>query len=96
LTDAISCYQAYLLSRKAHEQALFADAEQWIFFDEGVEFTSFRSICDAVAMDPTYVRRGLLAWKQRRLAGARPAHAKPRWRSAARGQRSLPMAALRK
>ena len=62
LEDAVSCYQVYLFARKEEERLLFVEAEQWIF-DDGVEFTSFNSICETLRIDPTYLRRGLCAWR---------------------------------
>jgi hypothetical protein len=95
LADAVACYQGYFLSQKAHEQALFTEAEEWIF-DGSTEFTSFHNICEILKIDPAYVRRGLRAWKESQLERVRVTQAKRRWRSVAHGQRSLRIAALRK
>jgi hypothetical protein len=95
LEDAISCYQTYLLARKQPERLLFKEAEWWIFND-GAEFISFNNICDALRINPAYVRRGLRAWKEWRLQRASEASARTRWRSLAHGQRSFGIAAGRK
>jgi hypothetical protein len=95
LADAISCYQSYLLSEKPHERVLFEEAEQWIS-DDGAEFTSFRTVCETLKIDPAYVRRGLLSWKERRLERLPPVRKKRRWRNADYRQQSFRVAALRK
>lgn len=92
LEDAVSCYQIYLLARKQPERLLFQEAEWWIF-DNGAEFTSFNNICDILRIDPAYVRRGLLAWKEWRLQRTRETSARTRWRTFAHGQRSFGIAA---
>jgi hypothetical protein len=91
LEDAVSCYQVYLLAPKEPERLLFKEAERWIFHD-GAEFTSFNNICDTLRIDPAYVRRGLLAWKQWRLQRARQSSTIKRWRTFAHGQRSFGIA----
>jgi hypothetical protein len=92
LEDAVSCYQVYLLTQKPDERVLFVEAERWIF-DDSVQFISFNNICDTLKMDPTYMRRGLLAWKEWQIAHACQASSKARWRTLAHGQRSLSIAA---
>jgi hypothetical protein len=95
LEDAISCYQVYLLARKQPERLLFKEAEWWIFHDSA-EFISFNNICDALRIDPAYVRRGLLAWKTWRLERASESSTRTRWRTFAHGQRSFGIAATRR
>jgi hypothetical protein len=92
LEDAISCYQDYLLAQKAEERVLFAEAERWIF-DDGVQFVSFCNICELLKINPGYVRRGLLMWKQGRLARTVTSSSRPRWRTVARGHRRVRIAA---
>lgn len=91
LEDAISCYQVYLLANKQEERVLFTEAERWIF-DDSVEFVSFHNICDTLKIDPTYMRRGLLAWKTWQLERTRQTSSKARWRTLAHAQRSVSIA----
>jgi hypothetical protein len=91
LEDAISCYQMYLLAQKQPDRLLFKEAEWWIF-DNSPEFISFNSICEILRVDPGYLRRGLLGWKEWRLQRACETSAKTRWRTFAHGQRSLGIA----
>jgi hypothetical protein len=92
LEDAISCYQIYLLTQKQEERALFIEAERWIF-DDGVEFISFNNISEILRIDPAYLRRGLLAWKEWQRKRTCQISSKGRWRTLAHGQRSLHIAA---
>src|SRR5687767_2677657 len=95
LADAISCYQSYLFARKPEERVLFTEAERWIF-DDGVEFISFGNICDALKINPTYLRRGLLNWKERQLKRTFRPTSKAGWRTFSHGQRFSTLAALAK
>jgi hypothetical protein len=44
----------------------------WIFSDDDNSFFSFRAVCDALAIDPKAVRKGLLQWENKKLAGQKP------------------------
>ena len=91
LEDAISCYQMYLRTQKEPERLLFKEAEWWIF-DNSTGFISFNNICEILRVDPGYLRRGLLEWKEWRLKRACETTAKTQWRTFAHGQRSLGIA----
>jgi hypothetical protein len=95
LEDAISCYQAYLFAQKEEERALFVEAERWIF-DEGGDFTSFNNICETLKLEPAYMRRGLLAWKESQVEHIRQTASKSRWRTFTHGPRPLSITVKRK
>ena len=59
LLDAVECFQEY-----AEQDRLFKDAEEWIFEDDHEWSFSFINICEGVDMDPKYLRKGLLHWRQ--------------------------------
>ena len=59
LLDAVECFQEY-----AEQDRLFKDAEQWIFEDDHEWPYSFINICEAVDMNPKYLRKGLLHGRQ--------------------------------
>ncbi len=68
LEDAIACFQKYLFVRDSRGRTLFREAEEWIV-EEGSDWLfSFDNICEVLALDPQYVRQGLLRWKQKRMA----------------------------
>jgi hypothetical protein len=64
LSDAVECFQKYALSREEYENRLFRETEIWIFEENRDWPFSFVSICEALAIDPQYLRKGLLRWKQ--------------------------------
>ena len=59
LLDAVECFQEY-----GEQDPFFKDAAEWIFEDDRDWPLSFINICEAVDMDPTYLRKGLLYWRQ--------------------------------
>jgi len=65
LEDAINCYQDNLISRSGKKKRLFEDTEQWILRTDGDWIFSFDNVCDALGLNPEYVRQGLLRWKER-------------------------------
>lgn len=71
LEDAVFCFQKYLSTQDRKGRTLFLEAEEWIV-DENTEwFFSFNNICDVLRIDPSYLRQGLLTWKNQQLASHR-------------------------
>ena len=64
LLDAIECYQDYVGDKN---NPLFKNAQGWIFEDDHKSTFSFINICEAVDMNPTYLRKGLLEWNNQRF-----------------------------
>jgi hypothetical protein len=64
LEDAINCFQHNLMAQSASGKRLFEEAEQWILEKDVHWLFSFESICNNLNINPAYVRRGLLQWKQ--------------------------------
>ena len=64
LLDAVECFQKYLLLHDEYSNRLFKEAENWILDNDREWLFSFINICDALAIDPHYLRQGLLHWKQ--------------------------------
>ena len=65
LQGAVECFKEY-----AEHNRLVKDAEEWIFEDDHEWSFSFINICEAVDMDPKYLRQGLLHWRQSAIPGA--------------------------
>jgi hypothetical protein len=64
LQDAVECFQDYVLAQYVWEKKLFQEAEDWILDkDTGWSF-SFENICENLQLNPEYIRRGLLVWKE--------------------------------
>jgi len=75
LEDAVRCYQDNLAAESDTKRKLFDETEEW-FLEEGVDAAfSFESICDALDLNPEYVRKGLLRWKEKTLTKHRNAEA---------------------
>lgn len=75
LKDAITCFQDYISARHGKGKNLFCEVEEWIFEERGDWLFSFESICVVLGFNPTYLRLGLLRWKERKLnEGARSEH----------------------
>jgi hypothetical protein len=63
LEDAVVCFQENMTAVQPRRQALFREAEEWIFDDGKSYFFSFENICEALGISPAYLRRGLKRWK---------------------------------
>lgn len=78
LRDAITCCQDNLFTRSIKKKRLLEETEKWIATVDGDWIFSFDSVCEALGLNPAYVRQGLFRWqernrKQRRsLAGEEP------------------------
>ena len=64
LEDAVLCFQDNLTAVTPRKESLFRDAEEWILDDGKSYLFSFENICEGLALDPNYVRRGLMRWKE--------------------------------
>ena len=66
LEDAIECFQQHVLAQYVWEKKLFQEAEDWILERNSDWLFSFENICQALRLNPDYIRRGLLVWKEAR------------------------------
>ena len=68
LEDAINCFQVNVMARSGRRKKLFNESEDWIMgWDDDWIFL----VCErlrAFRFNPEYVRRGLLRWKEKKLA----------------------------
>ena len=67
LQDAIECYQKHLFARDHKARQLFTDAEEWIMSEDRVYFFSFENVCELLEINPAFMRRGLVAWRERQV-----------------------------
>jgi hypothetical protein len=63
LAEAIEIYQRYACSQSASRQALFREVEAWFFGKQADYIFSFPVICEVLALDAEYLRRGLMQWR---------------------------------
>ena len=64
LLYAVECFQKYALLDDEYATRLFRETENWILDNDREWLFSFINICDALTIDPRYLRKGLLRWKQ--------------------------------
>lgn len=67
LEDAINCFQDNVLVLSGKGKKLFDDAQEWLLAENSNWLFSFRNVCELLAIDPVYLRDGLMRWKQRQL-----------------------------
>jgi hypothetical protein len=73
LEDAVECYRRHVGDGKGKPNGEFDEVESWILDPDGDWFFSFENICATLGIDADYLRRGLLALKEKFLA-AQPAN----------------------
>jgi hypothetical protein len=71
LQDAIADFQEYILAKDKKGKELFQEAEAWILEKNGDSIFSFEYICEILGLEPNYLRKGLLDWKQAKLKSYR-------------------------
>ncbi len=86
LTDAIFCFQKYFCSETRRCRKLFDEAESWIMSQDNSSVFSFEDVCDALCLDPNYLRLGLTRWRADNQA---PSSCRKRIRAPLRYQRRL-------
>ncbi len=64
LQDAVVCFQDNVTAVTSRKRALFREAEEWILNDDKSYLCSFDNICESVGLNPAYLRRGLMRWKE--------------------------------
>ena len=64
LADAVEDFQKYVLAEDEKGKKLFQEEEEWILEKNSDWLFSFENICEALRLDPNYIRQGLLSWKE--------------------------------
>jgi hypothetical protein len=65
LQDAITCLRKYRTSGSRGNKRLFDEANDWIQSDDRDWPFSFNNVCEAVSLNPGYLRRGLIQMSDR-------------------------------
>lgn len=68
LIDAVRCLEMGLTGPASRQRRL-AEVDWWLFRARGDQLFSFDSVCVALEIDPDHLRRGLLRWRDQKLAG---------------------------
>ncbi len=77
LEDAIVSFQKLLFAQNGRGKTLLREAEEWIFQENSLRAFSFENVCEALEVNPSYLRRGLVDWKRRELAKRHKAQVYP-------------------
>ena len=64
LENAIEDSQKYVLATDKKGKGLFDAAEAWILETDSPSFFSFNNICEHLELDPDYIRKGFVRWKE--------------------------------
>ena len=64
LTDAVTCFKKHGKATNPRARRLRRETEEWFFRNEPEWPFSFVSICEALNLDPDYIRRGLQQWRK--------------------------------
>jgi hypothetical protein len=64
LASAIEHFQKHVLSKDEKGRILFQEAEEWFLERDSDELFSFEYICETLQLQPDYIRKGLLSWKE--------------------------------
>ena len=73
LEDAVDCFQKYFGAEDRRNCKLYEDAEAWLFSDDDSWPFAFVNVCDALGIQPPFLRRGLLLWRSGQRAPYQPA-----------------------
>jgi len=64
MEDAVRCYQKQFVSTRRRAVRLAREAEAWFFSDDTAWPYAFLNLCEALEINPEYIRRGLRRWRQ--------------------------------
>jgi hypothetical protein len=67
LEGALADYQRCCSARDKKGMKQFADAKAWILESDSEWIFSFINCCEALGIEPGYLRQGLLRWKRAKL-----------------------------
>ena len=67
LQDAVTCFQENIAATCKRKRALYQEAEEWFLAVDKSYLFSFENICEALGLDVSYLRQGLLRWKHKAL-----------------------------
>jgi hypothetical protein len=88
LDDAIRSYQLNYRSTIGERRRLFNEAEEWLFTRSESGPFACDTICDAIGIDPEYLRGGLKQWCRKQFEKPESADPSPRvLRTSVRRQR---------
>ena len=70
LRDAIDCYITDCFNVKRHKKRSYREAEEWFFSGDDHGVFSLYNVCGILSIDPGYIRRMLVRYKEENASGA--------------------------
>jgi len=67
LQDALTCIDKYAPTRNRKGSLLFHETEAWVFATADDWVFSFSNVCEALGLNPAYIRKGVTQWKTGKL-----------------------------
>ena len=64
LRDAIDCYTRDCFAKNRYKKRSYREAEEWFFKTDDLGIFSLESVCGILNIDPGYIRRSLIRYKQ--------------------------------
>jgi hypothetical protein len=64
LQDAVVCFQDNVVATCKRKRSMHLEAEEWIVNEDRTYPFSFENVCEALGYEPTYMRQGLMRWKE--------------------------------
>ena len=68
IQDSVEDFQKFILPKNDKEKNRFTDAETWIYSGDEKHVFGFHRICGEFGLEPTYLQKGLVKWKEEALA----------------------------
>jgi hypothetical protein len=67
LLDGIRCYQTNFTATTGERRRLFTEAKEWLFASSDAGPFACDTVCQAIGIDPEYLRDGLKQWRGKQL-----------------------------
>jgi hypothetical protein len=72
LEDAVGTFQKHTSASGRRARRLFSEAEEWFLSDEAEWPFAFVNVCEALGLEPGYMRSGLRRWREEQERSASP------------------------
>lgn len=72
LRDGIDCYIRDCWAPNRYKKRSYREAEEWFFSGNDYDVFSLYNVCGILNLDPGYIRRILLRYKEQNAPGANP------------------------
>jgi hypothetical protein len=79
LEEAVGTYQRYVTAADRRGRVTYADVHEWFASDDDTSLFSFVGICEALGIEPAYMRTGVARWTARHGTAAPDAQALQRF-----------------